>query len=61
MIGVFMAETARDIMNRLKAEYADYDEALELIENSYDDILSYPPDRALRLAKDAERTLSLYY
>ena len=56
-----MKETAKQIMDRLKAEYADYPEALELIANSYDEIVSEAPERGRMLALDAERTLSLYY
>lgn len=35
-------ETAKDIMDRLKESYADDPEALELIVNSYDEIVNMP-------------------
>ncbi len=55
-------ETARDIMDRLKKSYADYPEALELIANSYDEIVTMPDqERARRLAMNAESTLAAYY
>lgn len=56
-----MKETAKQIMDRLRKEYADYPEALELINNSYDAYISYPPEKGRRLALDAEATLSLYF
>lgn len=56
-----MEETAREILDRLLLEYADDAEAVRLLTQSYDEILSYPEERAVLLAKDAERTLSLYF
>ena len=56
-----MKEEAKQILDRLKEEYQDYEEALELINQSYDEILSYPPERALRLAMSAESTLKTFY
>lgn len=54
-------ESAKDILDRLKSEYANNAEALELIDNSYDDVLAQPSEVAVRQAKDCERVLSLYY
>lgn len=55
-------ESAKDIMDRLKKQYADYPEALELVTNSYDEIVALPDkDRARRLAMNAESTLAAYY
>lgn len=56
-----MENAAKDILDRLLSEYADDREAVELIRDSYDEILSYEPDRALLLARQAEHTLSVYY
>ena len=54
-------EEAKKILDRLLEEYGDDHDAVELIKNAYDDVLSYPPEKALSQAKMAEWTLSLYY
>lgn len=54
-------DEAKKILERLKAQYADNDEATRLISQSYEEILTFPPERALKLAKQAECTLSLYF
>ena len=45
-------------MDRLKKSYADYPEALELIDNSYGEIVTMPDQE---LAMNAESTLAAYY
>ena len=54
-------ETAKDRLDRLLLEYADDKDAVEPVKDAYDDALSYPPEDALKQAKEAEWTLSLYY
>lgn len=56
-----MDQDAKDILDRLREEYSDDRDALELINNSYDEILSFPHERAVLLAKQAELTLSCYF
>lgn len=56
-----MDKEAKDILDRLREEYSDDPDAVELIDNSYDEILSFPHERAVLLAKQAEITLSCYY
>ena len=56
-----MDQEAKDILDRLREEYSDDPDALELINNSYDEILSFHHERAVLLAKQAEVTLSCYF
>lgn len=52
--------TAKEILDELLVEYKDNEGAMEWLRFVYDEYLSFPPERARRLALGAEIDLSLY-
>lgn len=53
-------ESAEDIMNRLKEQYADDPDTLEWLNRVTVEYLQYPPERARQLALGAEADLLTY-